>query len=268
MNHQNLLNFAIKTAKEAGSILMQHFGKISSIEQKSTDIDLVTIADTESEFFILDQIQTVYPNHHIISEESEITEGNSEYRWVIDPLDGTTNFVHNFPIFSVSIALQFNKETIIGIVYNPIYNQCFHAVVGEGAFLNKKPIKPTSTKTLSKSLLVTGFPYAHDKRWELGFDIFKDFYARNQGMRRLGAASLDLCFVAMGRMDGFYEFHLKPWDVCAGELILRESGGKTSDWDGKNPMPFSGERILASNGEIHQAMSEVLMQDKYKLFMV
>ena len=240
---------------------MQHFGKISTIEKKSTDIDLLTIADIESESFIIDRIKTTYPEHHIIAEESNITEGNSEYRWVIDPLDGTTNYVHNLPIFAVSMGLQHKEETILGVVYNPAADKCFFAEKKSGAFLNDKPIHITSTITLTNSLLVTGFPYIHDDRLEKGFELFKTLYCKTQGIRRLGAAALDFCFVAMGRFDGFWEFGLQPWDVCAGAIILEEAGGKVTDWD-NSPMPFSGKRVLATNGHVHSEMMEVLDKDK------
>ena len=262
MKHTDILEFAKATAKEAGSILMTHFGKISTIERKSTDIDLVTLADTESETFILDKIKKTYPQHHIITEESVIVKNNAEYCWVIDPLDGTTNFVHNLPIFAVSIGIQHNKETIAAVIYNPAVHKCFFAEKNGGAFLNDEPIHITSTNTLINSLLVTGFPYVHDNRWEKGFDIFKNLYGRTQGIRRLGAAALDFCFVAMGRFDGFWEFGLQPWDVCAGALILEEAGGRVTDWDG-SLMPFSGERVLATNGYIHCEMMEVLAKDLF-----
>ena len=257
MNHSGMLDFAIEIAKQAGGILMQHFGTISHIERKSTDIDLVTIADIESEAFILDKIKATYPLHHIITEESDLIKGDSEYRWVIDPLDGTTNFVHNLPIFAVSIGLQFQGETILGVVYNPAANKCFWGEKSNGAFLNDKPIHIASTDTLANSLLVTGFPYIHDDHYEKGFDLFKELYGKTQGIRRLGAAALDFCFVAMGRFEGFWEFGLQPWDVCAGALILTEAGGKVSDWDG-SLMHFSGTRMLATNSHIHNEMIGVL----------
>ena len=262
MNHTGLLDFALETAKEAGSILIQHFGKISTVKRKSTDIDLLTIADTESEVFILSKIKTTFPQHHIISEESDITKGSSEYRWIIDPLDGTTNFFHNLPIFAVSIGLQYKEETILGVVYNPVADKCFFAENNSGAFLNGEPIYPTSTNTLSESLLVTGFPYIQDDRWEKGFELFKEFYGKTQGVRRLGAAALDFCFVAMGRFDGFWEFGLQPWDVCAGALILEEAGGRVSDWD-DSPMPFNATRIMASNNHIHGKMKNILGKDLF-----
>jgi myo-inositol-1(or 4)-monophosphatase len=256
-------HFAIETAKSAGEVLMSYFGKLTHVDNKSTDIDLVTHADIDSERLIIQAIQSEFPHHNIIAEESDFDKIDSDYCWVVDPLDGTTNFVHTLPIFAVSIGLRYKNKTILGVVYNPVYNQCFHATLNGGAFLNNSLINKSSTNTLSESLLVTGFPYIHDDRWQASFKLFEDFYSRNQGMRRLGAAALDFCFVAMGRFDGFYEFNLQPWDVCAGDLILREAGGQTSDWDGITQMPLSGNRILASNGYLQSQMSEVLMQKKY-----
>ena len=260
MPQTEMLNFAIETAKGAGNILMQHFGKISSYQRKSTYIDLVTIADTESESYILNKIKAAYPHHHIIAEESDTVENDSDYRWVVDPLDGTTNFVHNLPIFAVSIGLQHKGETIAAVVHNPAVDKCFWAEKNGKAFLNGDPIHTTSTITLSNSLLVTGFPYSHDEPWEKSFDLFKQIYRKTQGVRRLGAAALDFCFVAMGRFDGFWEFGLQPWDVCAGALILGEAGGKVSDWD-NSPMPFNGERVLATNGYIHDEMVEIITEN-------
>ena len=262
MNQTELLEFTKTTATGAGAILMQHFGMISTVKRKSTHIDLVTIADTESESFILNQIKAAYPQHHIIAEESAIVENNSDYRWVIDPLDGTTNFVHNLPIFAVSIGLQFKDETIVAVVYNPAADRCFWAEKNRKAYLNGDPIHTTSTNTLSDSLLVTGFPYIHDYNWEKCFELFKELYGNTQGIRRLGAAALDFCFVAMGRFDGFWEFGLQPWDVCAGALILEEAGGKVSDWD-NSPMPFSGDRVLATNGFIHEELKEILGEELF-----
>ena len=155
--------------------------------------------------------------------------------------------------------------TICAVVYNPAADKCFYAEYGKGAYLNKKEIQCTSSNTLSESLLVTGFPYLHDKRYYISFDIFKDFYDRTRGVRRLGAASLDLCFVAMGRFDGFYEFELKPWDVCAGSLIASESGASVTVW-ANSEVPYDGSRILASNGKIHSQMVDILTDEKYNIF--
>ena len=262
MTQKEMLQFALEVAKEAGDILMQHFGNISSYKKKSSAIDLVTIADTQSEAFIINKIKSQFPDHDIITEESDIKQKGSNYRWVIDPLDGTTNFVHNLPIFAVSIGLQFKKETIVAVVYNPAANKCFWADKNGGSFLNNDPINIISSKTLSESLLVTGFPYEKDERWDKGFILFKELYGMTQGVRRLGAAALDFCFIAMGRFEGFWEFGLQPWDICAGALIVEEAGGKVSDWDG-SPMPFSGHRILATNGYIHDEMLEILRKDLF-----
>ena len=251
------LNFTKEIAFDAGKILSKHFGNISSINKKSTSIDLVTNADIESEALIIDSIQKKFPNHSIIAEESDIKESNSDFKWVIDPLDGTTNFVHNLPIFAVSIGLQYKNKTVLGVVYNPAANKMFFASKKNGAYLNEKNISVSSSNTLSESLIVTGFPYLHDKKWEKSFSIFKDFYSKTQGVRRLGAASLDLCFVGMGRFEAFYEFNLKPWDICAGSLIAEEAGATVTDWDGSK-YPESGKRIIASNGYIHKDSIEIL----------
>ena len=262
----DFLEFAINIAKEAGRIQMSYFGNISSLEKKSTNIDLLTKADLESENYIIKQIRTAYPEHSILSEEAGDISTDSEYLWIIDPLDGTTNFTHNLPIFAVSIGLvQKGIRTICGVVYNPAADKCFYAEHNKGAFLNNKPINCTSSKTLSDSLLATGFPYLHDKRYDLSFDLFKDFYDRTRGIRRLGAAALDLCFVAMGRFDGFYEYELKSWDICAGALIAKEAGAKVTDWD-NSALPYDGSRILATNGLIHKDMVKILTKDKYKIY--
>jgi len=259
------LSFSIKIAKEAGRIQMSYFGNISSLEKKSTNIDLVTNADVESENYIIKSIQKQFPTHSIISEENGSISKKKEYTWVIDPLDGTTNFAHNLPIFSVSIGLIKNKEIICGVVYNPAADKCFYAEKKKGAYLNDKKIYISSSTTLSDSLLVTGFPYLHDCRYDKSFELFKNFYDKTRGIRRLGAASLDLCFVAMGRFDGYYEYGLKPWDICAGSLILSESGGKVTDWNNE-ALPLSGERILATNSLIHNEMISELTKKEYSIF--
>ena len=265
-NPSQFLEFAIKIAKEAGSIQMKYFGNITSLEKKSTNIDLVTKADIKSEKYIINQITKEYPNHSILAEESGNISNDNEYLWVIDPLDGTTNFTHNLPIFAVSIGLvKKNIGTICAVVYNPAADKCFYAEHKKGSFLNNKAIKCTLSNTLSDSLLATGFTYLHDKRYDLSFEIFKEFYDRTRGIRRLGAASLDLCFVAMGRFDGYYEYELKAWDICAGSLIAIEAGAKVTDWD-NSKLPSDGSRILATNGLIHDEMVEVLTQNKYSIY--
>jgi len=264
-NKSDFLRFSIQLAKDAGEIQMSYFGKLSSLNKKSTSIDLLTIADKESETYIINKIKKYYPTHSILSEESGEINNKNEYRWIIDPLDGTTNFVHNLPIFAVSIALQKNNRTICAVVYNPAADKCFYAQKESSAYLNDRKINVSKSDNLNDCLLVTGFPYLHDKRYDLSFDIFKEFYDQTRGLRRLGAAALDLCFVAMGRFDGYYEYNLHPWDICAGSFILEQSGGKVTDWD-NSKLKLSGERILATNNYIHTKMIDVLNQDKYKLF--
>ena len=265
-NPSDLLKFAISLAKKAGEIHLSYFGKINTLETKSNDIDLLTKADMESEEYIINSIADKYSTHSIISEERGEITNNNEFTWVVDPLDGTTNFVHNLPIFSVSIGVKKNNKTILGVVYNAAADKCFYAEKDKGAFLNDEKINTRENTKLSQSLLATGFPYLHDKRYDISFDIFKNFYDKTRGIRRLGAASLDLCFVAMGRFDAFYEFELKPWDICAGALIINEANGIISDWDG-NKLPDCGKRILASsNNKIHSEMKNILMREKYKLF--
>tara|TARA_B100000686_G_C16591873_1_gene863810 strand:+ start:159 stop:965 length:807 start_codon:yes stop_codon:yes gene_type:complete len=260
------LEFAIKIAKEAGDIQMSYFGKISSLDKKSTSIDLVTNADIESEEFLIKKIQEAFPGHSILSEERGELLTNSEYLWVIDPLDGTTNFTHNLPIFAVSIGLvKKGVETVCGVVYNPAAKKCFYADTNKGAYMDGEKLQCTSSNTLSDSLLVTGFPYLHDLKYDISFELFKEFYDQTRGLRRLGAASLDLCFVAMGRFDGYYEYSLKPWDICAGSLIAQEAGAIVTDWD-NSKLPHDGSRILATNGLIHSQMVEVLTQEKYKIY--
>ena len=266
-SQSELLKFAIDIAKEAGEIQRVYFGKNNTIKIKSTNIDLVSQADIESEQLLINKIKTKFPDHDIIAEESDLKQKNADFRWIIDPLDGTTNFVHKLPIFAVSIGIQYKEETIAGVVYNPAADKLFYASKGEGAYLNKEMIKVSSSDTLSKSLIVTGFPYLHDKKWDLLFDIFKDFYSKTRGVRRLGSAALDLCFVAMGRFEGFYEYGLKPWDVCAGSIIAKEAGAKVTDWDNKE-FPFSGIRILATNSKVHDEMVEILNKEKFKAFYI
>jgi len=261
----DFLSFAIDLAIKAGKIQLSYFGNISSYEKKSTNIDLLTKADIESEKFIISKIQQTYPDHSIISEESQKIENNSKHTWVIDPLDGTTNFAHNLPIFAVSIGFKINEKIECGVVYNPAVDKCFYALRGHGAFLNGSIIHPTTTSELEDALIATGFPYLHDKKYDLSFELFKDFYDRTQGLRRLGSAALDLCFVAMGRFDGFYEYNLEPWDICAGSLIAKEAGALVSDWDGSK-MPLNGSRILCSNKYIHNKMISILKQTKYSIF--
>ena len=264
-NKSEFLSFTLEIAKKIGDIQLSYFGNISSVEKKSNNIDLLTSADIESERLIISKINEQYPNHSIISEETKSNLKDSEFTWIIDPLDGTTNFAHNLPIFAVSIALKKADKIIMGVVYNPAADKCFYAELNQGAYLNDELIQPSSADKLSDCLLATGFPYLHDEKYDLSFQIFKDFYDKTRGLRRLGAAALDLCFVAMGRFDGFYEYNLNSWDICAGALIASEAGCKVSDWNGEE-FPNDGSRILCSNSKIHNSMIKILTKPEYKIY--
>ena len=230
---------------------MDKFQRLERVHRKGR-VDLVTEADLASEEAIVSTLRKAFPDHAIIAEEGDYPlSATSAHRWVIDPLDGTTNYVHGLPIFAVSIGYQVAEETKVAVVLNPAQSETYVAVKGEGATCNGSPIQVSGVQSLQESLLVTGFPYAHDEVFHQSFDLFHALYGRCQGIRRLGAAALDFCYVAAGRFDAFYEANLHPWDACAGDLICREAGGKTSDWLGE-PLPFSARRVLASNGtELH-----------------
>jgi myo-inositol-1(or 4)-monophosphatase len=255
-----LLNFTIQTAREAGRLLAERFGRKIEISNKS-EIDLVTESDLASERLIIDRIKTHYPRHSILAEESGITEARdddaqSDWRWIIDPLDGTTNYAHGYPCFCVSIGLAHKGKLELGVVYDPIRDEMFAAERGQGASLNGRRIRVSPTMNLSAALLCTGFPYDVRQRNEFARH-FASFIMHAQGVRRDGAAALDLAYVAAGRFDGFWEEGLKPWDVAAGALIVAEAGGRITHYDG-SAFDIYTAPILASNGLIHEQMMRVL----------
>lgn len=254
-----MLDFAIQTARDAGRILAERFGRKIEISNKS-EIDLVTESDLASERLIIDRIKTYYPRHSILAEESGASnpdgENQNEWRWIIDPLDGTTNYAHGYPCFCVSIALQHKGTLQIGVVYDPLRDEMFAAERGRGAALNGRRISVSRTRSLGSSLLCTGFPYDVRERNEFARH-FANFIMRAQGVRRDGAAALDLAYVAAGRFDGFWEEGLKPWDVAAGALIIEEAGGRISNYRDE-PLDIHSPPVVASNGLIHDQMREVL----------
>lgn len=247
---------AIDTCLKAGELLKKSLGKVNKIRYKG-EINLVTEVDHKSEDLIVTQLSLVFPTHSILSEEREKIERGSSYKWIVDPLDGTTNFAHAFPIFCVTVALEYEGEVILGVIFNPNLEELFVAEKKKGAYLNNKKISVSQTTELSKSLLATGFPYDIRTNKNNNLNHFSNFAVRAQAVRRAGSAALDLAYLACGRFDGFWEFQLAPWDSAAGVLLAQEAGGKVTDYKGNSIDIYKGE-VLASNGKIHKEMLEVL----------
>ncbi len=254
------LESAIDAARRAGSVLQEQARHGFTIEQKSTIVNLVTDADRAAERAIIDRIRREYPEHRILAEEGGCdAPSDSSFQWVIDPLDGTTNFAHGFPCYSVSIALEHRGFCVLGVVLDPTRDELFTAVVNQGANLNGRPIAVSTIATLDTALLVTGFAYDIRETPNNNLDHFCRFALRTQGIRRTGSAALDLCYVAMGRLDGYWEVTLSPWDSAAGAVILREAGGRITHFDG-SPHTIYGKNLVSSNGHLHQAMLDVLAE--------
>jgi len=246
---------AKEAALEAGRILKEHLDTDFKVYKKGI-VNLVTEVDLKAEKAILDRIYSNFPDHQILSEEKGAVAGDAGYCWVIDPLDGTTNYTHRYPIFCVSIALEHEGKTILGIVYNPISGEMFTAERGKRAFLNGERIQVSSAGSLIESLLCTGFSYERDKV-RANLDLFNKACMTAQAVRRDGSAALDLCYVACGRFDGFWELTLHPWDVAAGKLILEEAGGFLTDIRGVFCTHYE-PAIIASNGRIHSAIVDLV----------
>ncbi len=249
-------NFAINVAKEAGKILRDNFGRKFNISLKG-QIDLVTEIDLLSEQFIKEQISSYYPKHQILAEEGGFTKTASDYCWIVDPLDGTTNYAHGYPVFAVSIALVQAGRVVLGVVYDPMRDELFVAEAGEGATLNNRPLSVSQTNSLADSLLVTGFPYDIKVSNQNNLNHFSRFSLAARAVRRDGSAALDICYTAAGRFDGFWEMKLGPWDAAAGVLILTEAGGCISKFDGSDFDLYNPE-LLATNGLIHSEMMQLL----------
>lgn len=244
-------------AKTTGAFIKheaQNFD-INKIEYKGTN-DLVSYVDKESERRLVDGLKKILPEAAFITEEGTIAKQESDLQWVIDPLDGTTNFLHGLPIFSISIALLYKETILIGVVYEPNLNECFYAYKNGGAFCNGNSIKASSISELKKSLVVTGFPYSLLDKQKAFMKIFEQFAERTHGIRRLGSAAVDLAYVASGRLEGYYEFNLKIWDIAAGLLLVQEAGGKVSDFSGGNNYLY-GKEVLAA-GRAHGEMLEII----------
>jgi myo-inositol-1(or 4)-monophosphatase len=246
-----------EAAYESGKILSKNFGGKYKISSKVIVSNLVTEIDHRSEKKIISVIRKNFPDHSILTEESGKLSKDSEYQWIIDPIDGTVNYAHGIPLTCVSIAIEKNGEVIMGVVYNPMGGEYFFAEKGKGAYLNGKKILVSKNSSIEKSLLVTGFPYNSSTFKPNPADLFKKFLMMNVPIRRLGSAALDLCWTACGRFDGFWEYNLNAWDVAAGKLILEEAGGRLSNFEGKKYSIYMKE-ILATNGKIHKNILGVI----------
>lgn len=251
-----LKNTLLACLKDGGQIIRKAYGRAHNIRKKSA-VSLVTETDMAADRAIRRRILNAFPDHGLMTEEQAAVESRSPYRWIIDPLDGTTNFAHQIPLFGVSIGLEYQGDIILAGIYNPILNELFFAEKGKGAFLNGKRIRVSKTGSLIDSLLVTGFPYDRQKKARFYLKFVQAFMQRCRGVRRLGAASIDLAYVACGRFEAYWEFNLKPWDMAAGKLIVEESGGKVANFKGGPVNIDKPAQILASNVNIHKKMLKI-----------
>lgn len=250
----------IDVSKKAGEFIRQELTRIQShhIQSKGTH-DFVTYVDKSAETIIVEELKRILPEAGFITEENTVKSGQKEYTWIVDPLDGTTNFIHGIPCFSVSIALKRNSEITAGVVYEVNLDECFYAWKDGGAYLNGKPIKVSATPQLKDCLLASGFPYHDYSRLEKYLELFTWCLHNTHGVRRLGSAAVDMAYVACGRFDAFFEYGLNAWDVAAGAIIVQEAGGKVTDFQGKNNYLFGGE-LIATNAKI---CDEFLLQAKH-----
>ncbi len=252
-----MINKVIQITKEAGEIIKEGFGKNFSVEIKGSQTNLVTEIDKKSESLIIDFIKKEFPTHSVLAEESGTHGTSSEYLWVIDPLDGTTNFAHGFPMFAVSIGLQKNGETICGVVYDIMRDEIYTSEKGSGSFRNGQKLIVSTNNDLQKSVLVTGFPYNIAENPDHAFERFIASLKSARAVRRLGSAAIDFCYVASGVFDAFWEVHLHPWDLCAGKLIVEEAGGVVTNFAGEKIDIYS-KQILATNNFVHGSMVKLL----------
>jgi myo-inositol-1(or 4)-monophosphatase len=252
------LEAAISAARESGGVLREGFGWQHSVRYKG-EVDLVTEVDEQAEQVIKEILLGAFPSYGMLAEEGGWLPGEENARWIVDPLDGTTNYAHGLPIFAVSIALERAGEVVLGMVHDPMREETYVAQRGGGATLNDEPIRVSDTDESNQALIATGFPYDRDRMPE-ALDLFGRFAVLTRGMRRLGSTALDLCYVASGRLDGYYERGIWAWDIAAGSLILEEAGGKVTDYRGRE-LDLEGREIVASNGTLHPAMTRLTGED-------
>ncbi|MDR7897882.1 inositol monophosphatase family protein [Thermosynechococcus sp. JY1334] len=259
---QRYLEIATEAALAGGAVLQHYWGKLSEIEEKGRSGDLVTVADRQSEAAVLDVIHRHCPDHAVLAEESGLLGlKDNPFLWAIDPLDGTTNYAHQYPFSAVSVALLVEGEPHIGVVYDPFHRELFRAATGLGATRDRQPIQVSTTAELSHSLLVTGFAYDRRETEDNNYAEFCYLTHLSQGVRRGGAAAIDLAYIACGRLDGYWERGLSPWDLAAGVVLVREAGGVVTAYD-QSPFQLTSGRILATNGYLHTALSEALLRVK------
>jgi myo-inositol-1(or 4)-monophosphatase len=254
--NRNPIQTALALAYEAGAVLIDHLERPREISEKGRRADIVTDADRASEALIVARLRSDYPNASILAEESGAHRGTSGERWIVDPLDGTTNFAHAYPLFCISIAYEVDGELLAGVVYAPVLRECFAAERGSGARLGDRPIRVSAIDRIGDALFCTGFKPSD---YERNATQFRNMSGRAQGVRRDGTAALDLAYVACGRFDGFWEFDLSSWDVAAGTLLIREAGGTVTAVDG-SPAGVDAPSILATNAHLHEESSAVLVE--------
>jgi len=256
MNLKDLCSSLVELSESVGKFLQEEASKSIDIELKSLN-NLVSYVDKEAEKRFVDGLQKLLPEAGFIAEEGTGVRHKNAPNWIIDPLDGTTNFLHGIPFYCTSVALLVDDEVVLGVIHDPVHQHSFYAYKGGGAFLNGNPISCTSNKELSEALLATGFPYDDFGKQDAYLEVLKDFTHKTRGLRRLGSAAMDLAYVAWGKFDGFYEYGLNPWDVAAGIIIVQEAGGKVSAFK-ENASPLFHEEILATNEGIHENMLKVI----------
>jgi myo-inositol-1(or 4)-monophosphatase len=257
-----ILGITSGIARDAGALLRQHYEHPHQIETKTSSMNLVTQADRASEKAIVEALRATYPDHGIVGEEGSNIEARSEFAWLVDPLDGTTNFAHSYPFFCVSMCLQDQSGPLVGVVYDPLRDEMFSAIRGRGATLNDHPVHMAQATALDQALLVTGFPYDSHTAEDNNHEALGLFLRQAQGLRRSGSAALDLCYVACGRADGFWERGINAWDMAAGLLLVREAGGRATTYQGVEEAQaiFDTKSIVASNPALHPAMLETLQK--------
>jgi myo-inositol-1(or 4)-monophosphatase len=263
MNLAELEKEVMKVCTEVGAFIRTEGANfdLAHIEQKTHFNNLVSYVDKEAERRLVEVLHKILPEAGFITEEETVKQSqNQEYNWIIDPLDGTTNFLHGFPIFAISVALTRKNIPVLGVIYHIIRQECFHAIEGGKAYINDHVITVSDTNTLNDSLLATGFPYHHSGKKDAHLQIIKEFLDKTHGIRRLGSAAIDLAYVACGRLDGFFEYNLNAWDVAAGVLIVKQAGGKVTDFTGGDNFIF-GKELCAANANIHDEMLELIQHN-------